>query len=205
MTYQARSRPSLWLGMILGAILLAAIACHSNDVSHIHIKLQDTPAEKQAASPRLATPTPLPSCPAGGVPSVQSSASGVGDHKVFLKWKASVPSTNVTGYCLYRTTNSSSAKNPPPVKTPNCLQCEQINLAPISGTSCVDDVVKDGATYHYVAAAINQSRLSSSSNAVTVVIPQSKQPVGSAPAGTYPPCRGPSSASPSPSSPSANR
>jgi len=196
MRNQARLLPPLlpWM-ILLVAVSLAAVGCHDNNASRIHIELHDTPTERQAAAPRLATrPAPL-SCWPGGTPPLQPSAAGVGDHKVFLKWNASVPSSNVSGYCLYRTTTAISPY-PARAKPPYCDGCEQINAVPVTGTSCVDTVVKDGATYQYVVAAIGQWGLSGSSNPVTVVIPQGKQTAGSAPAGSYPPCRGPSTPSP---------
>ena len=94
---------------------------------------------------------------------------------------------NPVGYCLYRSTNEKAAK-----KNPTCSECEQINSIPINGTGCVDDLVKDGAIYYYVAAAINlKERLSSSSNAARAVIPDSKRSVRSTSVGSYPPCRVP--------------
>jgi hypothetical protein len=186
--------PVLPLIAMLTIILAAGPACH-DDVSRTHIKLEDTPADKQEARSRPA-PAPPPSpliCPAGGIAPLQASAVGVGNHKVFLKWNPSVasanPNSNAAGYCLYR-----SETRKAPSKNPTCAVCEQINLIPFNGTSCVDEVVKDGAAYHYVAVAVSQSRqLSQSSNEVAVVIPPGKQRAGAMPAGSYPPCRVPAS------------
>jgi hypothetical protein len=54
----------------------------------------------------------------------------------------------------------------------------------------VDELVQDGATYYYVAAAITQNRdLSKSSNEVKVLIPALVELVGQPPPGPYPSCR----------------
>lgn len=90
----------------------------------------------------------LPRCPPAGVPALQPSPQ-TGHHKVTLSWKASSPSSDpdriAVGYCLYRSGKQNAAK-----QNPTCSNCELINPIPIAGTSCVDDLVKDSATYYYV-------------------------------------------------------
>lgn len=149
----------------------------------------------QAASPALA---PLPPCPSGGVPPVQSSSAGTGHHKVFLSWNASASaahSNSRIGYCLYRSMKKHVAK-----KYPLCQQCEQVNLIPVSGTRCVDEVVLDSTTYYYVAVAIDLNRdLSPSSNEFPVVVPNAGTPKAAPDdAATYPSCRAPVPSNPAP-------
>jgi hypothetical protein len=176
--------------LIVIVIVLAFVwTCSDNKVSRIHIKLEDTPQDKKTASNR---PVPVPPpliCPPGGVAALEPSAPGTGHHKVFLRWNASKPpkdaSGEVAGYCLYRSTQKNAAQ-----KNPICRDCERVNIFPVSGTACVDDLVKDGAKYYYVAAAIGRNRdLSTPSNEITVEIPHVEHPVGDSPPGLYPSCR----------------
>lgn len=138
---------------------------------------------------RLAAAEPkLRPCPPAGGPALQPS-SQTGHHKVTLTWNASSPSADparkAVGYCLYRSTTQNVAK-----LEPKCPDCEQINKTPIVGTGCVDDLVKDGATYYYVAMAINAGgTTSSSSNEAPAQIPPTKESNGSVPVGSYPLCR----------------
>lgn len=104
--------------------------------------------------------------PAGSHP----AASLKGYHKVTLTWNPSL-GENIAGYCLYRGTKKHVAKNKQP-KTPFiCTGCEQINVVPVVSTGCVDDLVKDGATYYYVATALDAHQvLSPASNEVRAEI-----------------------------------
>jgi hypothetical protein len=94
-----------------------------------------------------------------------------GHHKILLSWNVSAPSTkpenNAVGYCLYRSKKKHVAR-----KNPLCRACEQVNLLPLPGTNCVDDLVQDGTVYYYVVAAIDQhGTLSSASNEIIASIP----------------------------------
>ena len=137
----------------------------------------------------LAAPEPkLPHCPAAGVPTLQPSAQ-TGHHKVILSWNASSPSSDperkAVGYCLYRSTTQNAAK-----QKPTCPACEQVNSIPITGTGCVDDLVKDGTPYYYVVTAINAGgEISSSSNETPAQIPPTKEATGSVTVPSYPLCR----------------
>ena len=160
-------------------------ACSDNKVSRARMKLADIPQDnKQTSSsepvPALATPM----CPPAGIKPLEPSAPGTGHHKVFLHWNAGKPPQGV-GYCLYRSTRKKAAE-----KNPTCQECEQINTYPVDGTACVDDLVQNGAIYHYVTTAITQKReLSKSSNEIRVRIPPFEHPVGHPPRGFYPSCR----------------
>jgi hypothetical protein len=164
-------------------ILLSISACHGSGFQSR--RRQDSANFKRAAV--LVLP---PTCPPAGVAPLQRSSPKTGDHRVFLKWNASMtptgsPDPSAVGYCLYRSAKKSVAKD-----KPTCAECERVNLVPIPGTACMDDLVKDGATYFYVATAINpDNQLSSSSNEVPVVIPHGRKSVQPAPAGAYPLCR----------------
>ena len=178
---------------ILTLIVFQAVgpACRDNNVTRVRLKLEDAPADKRLAvkSPAPVAPVP-PVCPGAGIAPLTRSRPGTGDHRVILTWNASAPSSNpdstAVGYCLYRSEKRKVAK-----KNPRCNDCEQINFTPVAGTTCVDDVVRDGATYYYVATAISRSgQLSSSSNEITVVIPGSKQSGASSCAASPHFCRG---------------
>lgn len=123
---------------------------------------------------------------------LQPSAPHTGHHKVILTWNASAPSAhaqdNPVGYCLYRSPTKGAA-----LKNATCPNCEQVNVVPVVGTACIDDLVKDGATYFYVATAINLSKVRSvSSNEILVPIPAGSKNSG-APVPSYPLCRAPAS------------
>jgi hypothetical protein len=180
-------RPRRW-GLIAPLTLLIAMtgACSNNDVSRIHIKLVDRPQDK--TPPASKPPEPL-KCPSTDIQPLDPSAPQTGHHKVFLTWDATKPTKAVpgeaAGYCLYRSTTKDAAK-----KNPNCPECERINEYPVRGTACVDELVRDGSTYYYVAAAITQNReLSKSSNEIRVVVPAFAQAIGDPPRGVYPSCR----------------
>jgi hypothetical protein len=137
----------------------------------------------------LAAAEPRPfHCPAAGVPALQASPQ-TGHHKVTLSWNASPPSPDperkAVGYCLYRSGKQNAAK-----QNPTCSDCEQINSIPIAGIGCIDDLVKDGATYYYVVTAINaRGRTSSASNETTAQIPPTKRANDSVSLASYPLCR----------------
>jgi len=170
-------------------ILAVTSACKDINTTKIRINLADTP-QGTPASKRAVGVQPLRpvTCPPIGIAPLQPGAPGTGDHKVFLRWNASVASANsspVSGYCLYR-----SVKKIPAKIDVKCLACERINTTPIPGTSCVDNLVQDGKKYFYGAAAIDQNQqLSTTSNQPLVVIPSTPQPVGNPPPGSYPDCR----------------
>lgn len=135
----------------------------------LHEKRTQTPDNTKADGPKDASLRPH--CPTTNVAMLQPSAPHTGHHRVMLSWKASAfsthPEDNAVGYCLYRSRHEKQAK-----KNPRCSDCEQINIIPVTGTACVDDLVEDGKTYFYVAAAINRNGgLSASSNEVKVTIP----------------------------------
>jgi hypothetical protein len=187
-----------WLGKVALVVLIALTpSCSDNRASKVHIDLRDLPAEKQTGFPATAnasSPDTL-QCPQGGLAALLPSAA-TGHHDVFLKWNASQRSTdpdrNAVGYCVYRSQVRSEVQ-----KDPTCRLCERVNVTPLENTSCVDNLVKDGETYYYVATAINRNqRLSVTSNEVEVPITSKKQKaVGNPPPGEYPACRASSTAS----------
>jgi len=136
---------------------------------------------------RAAQPKPL-LCPVSHGAILPASPE-TGHHKVILTWNASAPSINpksrAVGYCLYRIASRDVTK-----RDEKCSTCEQINKLPIAGTVCVDDWVQDGATYDYVATAINEEgHPSSLSNDTLAKIPATAQVNGPAAASPYPRCR----------------
>jgi len=189
---KVRAWPRVFLSLLV-LILFQAVgpACRDSKVTRIRLKLEDVPPQTRMAPTRptaVATAVP-PACPAAGVVPLQRSQLGTGHHNVVLSWNPSSPSTNpddnAVGYCLYRSKTKKAAR-----KNPTCRHCEQVNSIPVVGTACVDDLVQDDTTYYYVATAISgRGRLSSSSNEIRAVIPDSKQSAGFASTASYPLCR----------------
>lgn len=166
-----------WIApVIVGSILLTLPACH-----------QVTSSEKVPRSPTVggtvAAQTPrkgggLPQCPAGNAVSSPPPAAAM-HHKVALSWNASTsagqPGNDPVGYCIYRSEQQISVK-----KLKDCKDCEQVSSAPILDTGCVDDGVRDGKAYFYVAITIDTGKqVSDFSNQVMAVIPPDKAGVGS--------------------------
>jgi hypothetical protein len=188
------ARPRLLLpplALLIVGLFEMSSACQGPTPS---AKLQTAAQAAKANETRMAMVRPLPLCPQAGVAPIQASQPETGHHKVTLSWNAS-PSTpdtgsNPVGYCLYRSTTQNAAR-----KKPTCSACEQINRVPITGTSCLDDLVIDSTRYYYVVAAVNiVGTISSSSNEVRVQIPpqnESGSPLSSPPP---PACRGTSTA-----------
>jgi hypothetical protein len=176
--------------LILTCLLHACTGC--SRVSETHSHLQSKAEAKEGA----ASPTPkvaLASCPSSPVPMLQSSAPGTGHHKVFLSWSASAStgpfSTDPVRYCLYRTQTEDTAKN-----CPRQGDCEQVNVVPLLNTRCVDDLVKDQTTYHYIAIAINSAgTISSPTNeAIAKIPPVGRQRPAPSDGASYSACRVPS-------------
>lgn len=123
----------------------------------------------------VAIPLDLKPCDPAGMPPLQLSQPGTGHHKIALSWDASVPTPNhpskPVGYCLYRSQKQGAAK-----LKPTCKECEQVNRVPFAGTSCLDNIVEDGAQYYYVAIAVSASGTSSpASNEAPVRVPPANE------------------------------
>ena len=56
-----------------------------------------------------------------------------------------------------------------PTSTP---KCEQVNVVPVRGTRCVDELVKDKTSYYYVAIAITSTGTSTTSEEAIAEVPQ---------------------------------
>lgn len=124
-----------------------------------------------------------PTCPLLNASMVSSTPPANGGHRVTLTWTASAPPdpkhSAAFGYCIYR--GAPGDPNP-----------GLINTVPVSGTSCIDDLVANGGRYSYVVRAISAGGATSvTSNPAPVAIP----PIGSSTSpitATSPPlCRGP--------------
>lgn len=166
-----------WIAPVIAAnILLTLAACH-----------QVKSSEKVPRSPTVGGTVPaqtsrkgggLPQCPPGKPVSSPPRAAAM-HHKVVLSWNASTsagqPGNNAVGYCIYRSEQQISVKN-----LKDCNSCEQVSPAPILDTGCVDDGVRDGKAYFYVAITIDTGKqVSDFSNQVMAVIPPDKASVGS--------------------------
>ncbi len=191
----AAHRIYLWL-LMLSMVGLWETNRATGEISgpSANLASSQTPEAGGSRRPTSAPPGGL-RCPPAGLPILQS---GTSNHKVILSWNASAPSpnaeSNAVGYCLYRSKKRNAAK-----QKPTCKNCEQINPIPIVNTSCVDDVVEDGATYYYVVTAINAKGTSSSpSNEARARIPSKKQRSVAAGSLSAPACRVASEATPTP-------
>jgi hypothetical protein len=128
--------------------------------------LTGTAGNVQGAGGTKASPSNGSSVPTG-----QPGKDGAPQHTVSLSWKAST-SPNVVGYNIYRQQDS----NPR----------QQLNSAPIPGTSCIDSSVQNGHTYSYWARAVNSIGKVSvvDSNVATATIQASGSDRHDAPAGS---------------------
>ena len=139
----------------------------------------------------------LPACPAQGVSTLQPSASKPGHHKVTLSWKASAPSVKpeaeAVGYCVYRSKSRSSVTQYLTKQTRKCADCELVNATAFDGTTCVDDLVQDEATYYYVVTAVNSNGSPSPPSNETLARIPDKASISSSVVASYPSCRAASS------------
>ena len=135
---------------------------------------------------------PLGPCPKAPSPMLQAKDPATGHHRIFLRWNASTSArgsdTEQLGYCLYRTQKPGRAKDCPT----KYAQCEQVNVVPVRGTRCVDDLVKDKTGYYYVVIAITSSGTSTTSEEAIAEVPSAGQRNQPPPdADSYPACRVP--------------
>lgn len=159
------------LKAILTCTLFLVGACNRSPQPTANPQSSDTAKANSGAEARQPE---LPDC---GLPPEKLESSKVnGHHRVVLTWNpsssSSGPNDQSVGYCLYR-----SGKDDITAKDLNhCYNCKRLNRRPIVGAGCVDNHVKDGATYHYVAGAIRIStRVNLFSNKMTAVIPSNAQ------------------------------
>jgi hypothetical protein len=94
---------------------------------------------------------------------------------VILSWNASIQSSGgpslVDGYCVYRSKKHNAAH-----QKATCSECEQVSAVVITGTTCIDDLVEDDATYYYVVTAVKDKQMSASSNETSAIIPSGTRP-----------------------------
>ena len=172
---------------VLGCMTLLLNSCKRNSESRR--ELTASVPQKIVAAQRKPM---LRHCPTAPYPMLQAEDPATGHHRVFLKWDASTSASGSDskelGYCLYRTQKPGRAKDCPK-KYPNC---EQVNVVPVSGTRCVDELVKDNSTYYYVAIAITSTDTSTTSEEAIAEVPaagkRNPPPPG---ADSYPACRVP--------------
>jgi len=179
------------LVFVLGCLVLVLNSCQRDSESHREVAAPVSQKVVTAESKQT-----LPHCPDAPYSMLQAKDPATGHHRVFLKWHASTSASGSDpkelGYCLYRTQKPGRAKDCPK-KYP---KCEQVNVVPVSGTHCVDELVKDNSTYYYVAIAITSTGTSTTSEEAIAEVPaagkQNPPPPG---AGSYPACRVPVAAS----------
>ena len=174
------------IAMAVACLLAAASGCSRDSSTRVKIRLTDPHGGRATSS---AVPkAEILRCPSAGISTLQASST-TGHHRVILSWNASAPTIRsedrAVGYCLYRSTMKSAAK-----QNATCSKCEQINSVPISSTGCIDDLVTDGAAYYYVVTAIGaQGKTSTSSNEVPVFIPDANRKANSTSVSSFPSCR----------------
>jgi hypothetical protein len=176
-----------FMTFIIGWVVLVLNGCQRDSESHR--ELAAPVPQKIVATARKPM---LRHCPDAPYPMLQAKDPATGHHRVFLKWDASTSASGSDsrelGYCLYRTQKPGRAKDCPK-KYP---KCEQVNVVPVSGTRCVDELVKDNSNYYYVAIAITLTDTSTTSEEAIAEVPaagkQNPPPPG---ADSYPACRVP--------------
>ena len=173
------------LVFVLGCLVLLLNSCQRDSESHREVAAPVS--QKVVAAESKQT---LPHCPDAPYPMLQAKDPATGHHRVFLKWHASTSASGTDsrelGYCLYRTQKPGRAKDCPK-KYP---KCEQVNVVPVSGTRCVDELVKDSTTYYYVAIAITSADKSTTSEEAIAEVPAAGKRNPPPPvADSYPACR----------------
>jgi hypothetical protein len=144
----------------------------------------------QEVGAEIRNPPTLPPCPDAPYVKLNANNPATGHHRVFLTWNASLSAsrsdTKAVGYCLYRTQTAGKAKDCPN----EYAKCEQVNVIPVRGTRCVDELVKDNTSYYYVAMAITSTGTSTSSEEAIAEVPAAGKPNPPPPlADSYPACR----------------
>jgi hypothetical protein len=135
----------------------------------------------------------LPPCPDAPYAKLNAKDPATGHHRVYLTWNASLSASgsdpNSLGYCLYRSQTAGKAKDCPK----KYRQCEQVNVVPVRGTHCVDELVKDNTTYYYVAIGINSANAISTTSEEAIAEVPAAGKLNPAPPGadSYPACRVP--------------
>lgn len=184
------SQPKL-IVLVLGCLIVALNGCKHDSGSH-HESTTSVPQKIVAAERKRV----LRHCPEAPYPMVQAKDPTTGHHRVFLKWDASAsasrPDSKEVEYCLYRTQKPGRAKDCPKKYS----KCEQVNVVPVNGTRCVDEMVKDNTIYYYVAIAITSTDSSTTSEEAIAEVPAAgKRNPPPADADSYPACRVPGTSS----------
>jgi hypothetical protein len=121
------------------------------------------------AATSASVPTPAVVCGPLSASSGQPLApTPIGQHRVILSWKASVPASSaptnsIPGYCIYRKELTDAA--------PGLMSASVLNA-----TTCSDNRVVNGKTYVYELTAINaQGTASTPSKIATAAIPNTQE------------------------------
>ncbi len=180
---RVKSNPSAFIALAAIAITsMAQISCTGcrtapdpTPTQRLEQALRRRDALKQAQLVASSSPAAVadPPCPPLNGSMIPSTPPANGGHRVTLTWKASAPADSghsaAFGYCIYR--GEPGGSNP-----------GLINSTPVRGTSCIDDLVANGARYSYVVRAISAGGATSvTSNPAPVAIPptgSSKSPIG---------------------------
>jgi hypothetical protein len=169
------AKVGLWIN--LGMLLILG-GCSRGCDSRIHVKLHDVPETN--FTPQIPRNVDPPKCPPGDPMGSSASSTPAGGHKVTLSWNASTSA--VAGrdirYCLYRTVGGPVQRNTAVAAASPCVNCQQVTIDPISGTTYRDAQVANGVHYCYVAVAIDAGTgaVSNFSSQTDAVIPPRKEP-----------------------------
>jgi len=170
---------------VLGWVIFAPSSCRRDSESHR--ELAAPVPQKIVAAERKPM---LLHCPDAPYRKLQAKDPATGHHRVFLTWNASTSTResdpDAFGYCLYRTQTPGKAKDCPK----KYQKCEQVNVVPVRGTRCVDELVKDSTTYYYVAIGVTSTDTSTTSEEAIIEVPVSGKRNPPPPdAASYPACR----------------
>jgi len=173
--------------VLAGVIAIAVVSILQSGCTSCGVAQSPTPSQRLEAALKRAKALPSvsassgPVCPLLNASVVLTTPPANGGHRVILTWKASAPPDSThsaaAGYCIYRTAVGDA-------------QPVLINLTPIPGTSCTDDLVENGKGYSYVVRAISATDVPSViSNPAPARIPATGQShLPSGPSATL--CRG---------------
>jgi hypothetical protein len=180
------TKPAILISVVvvIGLATTTLSVCQVGQIATASIA--DAKPIKPEGSAKVKKPPKTEECATAGFLPMEASRPATAHHTVILSWNAGASSLHApAGYCLYKSETEIDIKNP------KCSGCEPVNSVPLSTTSCVDDIVKDGVTYYYVVRAVDSTGSTSAwSNLASAPVPASDQVK---PSSTAPPplCRVP--------------
>jgi hypothetical protein len=151
--------------VVLATLVILRTGWHNKRVAESSTLAQRVEAFRQAHPPAN-LPAPLPDCRLLPGYTLLTLAPTKPDHRVILRWNASIPDEKhpeAAGYCVYR---REKGKNP---------QKKLINRHAFPKTACTDDWVENDHKYIYAVRAANKDgNPSPESNEARADIPKTK-------------------------------